>query len=233
MSESPTTQQVGFVLFPGLTQLDLTGPWEVLTRIPATTCYLLHHDLAPVRSASGGLSIVPTMTYAACPQLDMLCVPGGPGHLEAMTDEGLLSFLQAQASGCRFVTAVCTGALVLAAAGLLRGYECTTHWMSLDRLVAFGAKPLPRRVVFDRNRITGGGVTAGIDFGLAVAAEVAGEQTAREIQLQMEYEPEPPFQGSPATAGAETVAILRNRYPAFNQRIKDVDATSAAKLSSR
>ncbi len=231
MPDSPVAQQIGFVLFPGLTQLDLTGPWEVLTRLPGTTNHLLHHDLAPVRSASGGLSIVPTMTYTECPQLDMVCVPGGPGHLDAMMDEGLLSFMRMQAPGCRFVMAVCTGTLVLAAAGLLRGYECTTHWMSLDRLTAFGAKPVRRRVVFDRNRVTGGGVTAGIDFGLAVAAEVGGEQIAREIQLQMEYEPEPPFKGSPATAGAATVATLRDRYPAFKQRMREVDEAAVARLA--
>src|SRR5947199_393670 len=111
MPSNPALQQIGFMLFPAFTQLDLTGPWEVLTRLPSATCQLLSHDLTPVRSASGGLSIVPTMTYAECPQLDMVCVPGGPGHLDAMVDERLLAFLRRQAPGCRFVTAVCTGAL--------------------------------------------------------------------------------------------------------------------------
>jgi cyclohexyl-isocyanide hydratase len=230
MHDKPAAQQIGFVLFPGLTQLDLTGPWEVLTRLPGATCHLINHDLNPVRSASG-LSIVPTMTYAECPQLNMVCVPGGPGHLDAMGDECLLSFLRRQAPGCRFVMAVCTGTLVLAAAGLLGSYECTTHWMSLDRLAAFGAKPVNRRVVFDRDRVTGGGVTAGIDFGLAVAAEVAGETVAREIQLQIEYEPEPPFGGSPATADAATVAALQDRYPAYTKRMREVDAALSAKVT--
>ncbi len=223
MPDDAVVMQIGFVLFPALTPLDLTGPWEVLTRLPGAVCNLIHRDLSPVRSASGGLSIVPTITFAECPQLDMVCVPGGPGHLNAMTDDGLLSFLRTQAPGCRLVMAVCTGTLVLAAAGLLRGHECTTHWTSMDRLTAFGAKPVHRRVVFDRDRVTGAGVTAGIDFGLAVAAAVAGEQIAREIQLQMECEPEPPFAGSPTTADAETVATLRNRYLAYCQRIRGVD----------
>jgi len=230
MDEAKTVRQIGFVLFQGLTQLDLTGPWEVLTRLPDTACHLVSHDLLPVRSASGGLRIVPTMTYAECPQLDMICVPGGPGHLDAMQDEALLSFLRRQAGGCRFVTAVCTGTLVLAAAGLMRGFECTTHWMSMDRLAAFGAKPANRRVVVDRDRITGGGVTAGIDFGLAVAAEFHGETVAREIQLQIEYAPEPPFPGSPSTAEAATVAALKSRYPAYGRRMEAVDAAAVLKM---
>src|SRR4051794_11805699 len=170
MSDAPL--EIGFPLFPALTQLDLTGPWEILTRLPAARCHLRAHDLAPVRSASG-LTIVPTLTYRESPQLAMVCVPGGPGHLAAMEDEALLGFVREQAPGCRYVTAVCTGALVLAAAGLLDGYHATTHWMSRQRLAAFGATPVAERVVIDRNRITGGGVTAGIDFALTVAAEIA------------------------------------------------------------
>lgn len=224
MSTLDASRQIGFVLFPNLTQLDLTGPWEVLTRLPNTSCHLLSHNLDPVRSASGGLSIVPTMTYADCPQLDVVCVPGGSGHLDAMLDMDLRAFLQRQAPGCRFVTAVCTGALVLAAAGLLRGYECTTHWASIDRLEAFGAKPVDHRVVFDRNRVTGGGVTAGIDFGIALAAEMSGEKVAREIQLQMEYEPKPPYGGSPATVDAALVAAAQARFSRYAQRMREVDA---------
>lgn len=223
---------IGFVLFPSLTQLDLTGPWDVLTRLPNATCHLLSHDLAPVRSASGGLSLVPTMTYAECPQLDMVCVPGGPGHVAAMEDELLLAFLRRQAPACRYVTAVCTGTLVLAAAGLLRGYRATTHWMSLDRLAAFGAEPVEGRAVIDRGRITGGGVTAGVDFGLAVVAELGGEALAREVQLQIEYEPEPPYGGSPRTADAETVAALRAKAAPYFARTREVDARAAARVVS-
>ncbi len=232
MSDRSETYRIGFVLFPSLTQLDLTGPWEVLTRLPNATCYLLSHGHAPVQSASGGLSIVPTMTFGECPQLDLICVPGGPGHLTAMEDEELLGFLTHQAPQARFVMAVCTGSLVLAAAGLLRGYRATTHWTSLHRLAAFGAKAVDQRVVFDRNRVTGGGVTAGIDFGLAIVATLAGEKIAREVQLQIEYEPEPPYGGSPATAGPATVDTLRTRFLALGGRIQEVDARAAARVMS-
>ena len=233
MLADPASMHIGFVLFPSLTQLDLTGPWEVLTRLPNAACHLLSHDLAPVRSASGGLSIVPTLAYADCLQLDLVCVPGGPGHVRAMEDEALLAFLRRQAPACRQVTAVCTGTLVLAAAGLLRGYKATTHWMSLDRLAAFGAEPVNRRVVADRGRITGGGVTAGIDFALAVVAELGGEALAREIQLQIEYEPEPLYGGTPGTADAGTVAALRVKAEAYSVRMREVDARAAARVAAR
>jgi len=231
MSEHSQILHVGFVLFPALTQLDLTGPWEVFTRIPHVHCHLLSDDLAPVRSASGGLSIVPTLPYAECGQLDIVIVPGGPGHLEAMQDEHLLSFLRGQEPGCQFVIAVCTGSLILAAAGLLEGYDCTTHWTALHRLPAYGARPVNRRVVFDRKRVTGGGVTAGIDLGLAVAATLAGEDAARRIQLQMEYAPEPPFGGSPEAADIATVNALRHPPPAIAKAIKDIDEAAIARLA--
>lgn len=231
MSEDSRPLRIGFILFPSLTQLDLTGPWEVLTRLPKVACHLLSHDLAPVESASGGLCIVPTLTYAECPQLDMLCVPGGPGHLRAMEDEALLAFLAQQALSCRYVMAVCTGSLVLAAAGLLRGYRATTHWTSLSRLAAFGAEPVAQRVVIDRDRITGGGVTAGIDFGLAVVTELAGEVLAREIQLQIEYEPEPPYGGSPQTADPTTVQALRAKTAAYAAIMEKIDARALVRLA--
>ena len=234
MSEpaSPAALDIGFPLFPALTQLDLTGPWEVLTRLPGARCHLLAHDLAPVRSASG-LTIVPTLTYAECPQLAMVCVPGGPGHLTAMEDQALLAFLRRQAPGCRYVTAVCTGALVLGAAGLLRGYRATTHWMSRERLATFGAIPVAERVVVDRNRITGGGVTAGIDFALTVAADLAGPETARQIQLGVEYAPAPPFSdGTPETADPALVAAVREKAKAYQARMAENDARAAARLES-
>lgn len=222
--------QIGFVLFPNLTQLDLTGPWEVFAKLPGATCHLLAPDLQPVKSSSAGLTILPTTTYADCPQLDVVCVPGGPGHLQAMEDKATLDFLTRQAPGCRYVTAVCTGALVLGAAGLLRGYRATTHWMSLERLTAFGAEPVSDRVVTDRNRVTGGGVTAGIDFGLALVAVLAGETVAREIQLQIEYEPQPPYGGNPRTAAPETVAALRGRLGGYAAAMAEVDARAAARI---
>ncbi len=199
-SPSIPSLHIGMVLFPNLTQLDLTGPYEVFTRLPGTSVQLIAATPAPVRSQHG-LTITPDATFARVPPLDILCVPGGPGVDPLMEDETLLGFLRAQAQGARYVTAVCTGALLLGAAGLLQGYRATTHWQSLDLLPLFGAQPLTERVVIDRNRITGGGVTAGIDFGLAVAAEVFGASVAQVIQLGIEYDPSPPFQsGTPRTA---------------------------------
>ncbi|MBS0561802.1 MAG: DJ-1/PfpI family protein [Proteobacteria bacterium] len=220
---------IGFVLFPGVTQLDLTGPWEVLARMRSARCLLVAETLEPVVSDSGGLAIVPTATFEDCPQLDLLLVPGGPGHLPAMENAAVQSFLKRQAPGCRYVMSVCTGALVLAAAGLLRGYRATTHWASHHRLAAFGALPDPARVVFDRDRITGGGVTAGIDFGLAVVAKLEGEQRAKEIQLQLEYAPEPPYPGRPDAASPETIAALRASGAGYASRMAEVDARTAGR----
>lgn len=194
------TLSVGMVLFPGLTQLDLAGPYEVLVRLPDASMHLVADTLAPVRSERG-LTITPDATFDDVPPLDVICVPGGPGVDPLMEDARLLGFLRAQAQRARYVTSVCTGALLLGAAGLLRGYRATTHWLSLDLLPLFGAVPVKERVVVDRNRLTGGGVTAGIDLGLAVAAELCGRTVAEEIQLTIEYDPAPPFQsGSPRTA---------------------------------
>ncbi|HEY6947922.1 MAG TPA: DJ-1/PfpI family protein [Gemmatimonadales bacterium] len=191
---------IGMVLFPRLTQLDLAGPYEVLVRMPGTTVYLVADTLAPVRTERG-LTITPDATFDDVPPLDVICVPGGPGVDPLMEDARLLDFLRAQAQRARYVTSVCTGALLLGAAGLLRGYRATTHWLSLDLLPLFGAVPVEERVVVDRNRLTGGGVTAGIELGLAVAAELCGRAVAEEIQLTIEYDPAPPFQsGSPRTA---------------------------------
>jgi cyclohexyl-isocyanide hydratase len=223
--------QIGFPLFSAVTQLDFTGPWEVLTRLPGAQCHLLAPNRDPVPSASG-LAVLPTATYAACPQLDIVCVPGGPGHLRAMEDAPLLEFLRAQAPGCRYVTAVCTGSLVLAAAGLLRDYRATTHWMSLERLARFGAIPTKGRVVTDRNRITGGGVTAGIDFALTIAVVLAGEALARELALQIEYAPAPPFAGDPATAGPEVIQAALSRADPYRQKMAEVDRRAAARLGA-
>lgn len=225
------TFEIGFLVFPDVTQLDFSGPWEVLTRLPGAACHLLADDAQPVRSGSG-LTVLPTLTYASCPQLDMICVPGGPGHLNAMEDVRLLGFIRDQAPGCRYVTAVCTGGLVLAAAGLLRGYRATTHWSALDRLAAFGAIPVADRVVVDRDRITGGGVTAGIDFALTVVAEIAGEAFTRELQLQIEYAPHPPFDGgSPQTARPDTLETLEARNRQHASYIREVDQRALGRLA--
>ena len=225
-----TPLEIGFILFPDLTQLDLTGPWEVLTRVPGARCHLLARDLAPIASNSGGLAIVPTMTFASAPQLDVLCVPGGPGRLAAMEDASLLAFLVRQASGCRYVTAVCTGSLVLAAAGLLRDRRATTHWMSLQRLARFGAEPIKARVVEDGKFITGGGVTAGIDFGLTLAERLGGRALAQSIQLSIEYDPHPPYAGSPDAADPAVVEAANARAEPYRARMAEVDARAAGRL---
>jgi cyclohexyl-isocyanide hydratase len=206
--------QIGLLLFPGMTQLDFTGPYEVFARLPDAAVHTVSRALGPVKT-DRGLVLMPTVTYDDCPQLDVVVVPGGPGQQQLMEDEATHAFLRRQAAGARYVTSVCTGALVLGAAGLLTGYRATTHWLSLPLLSLLGATPVDARVVVDRDRITGGGMTAGIDFGLSVAALLYGDDVAQRVQLQMEYEPEPPFHGSPATAPAEIVAAVRRDSDRF------------------
>lgn len=206
------TLQIGMLLFPGLTQLDLTGPFELLHRVPGATVHLLWKERGTV-CADSGLGLVSTTTFADCPGLDLLFVPGGPGQRALMNDDVLLGFLREQGQRARYVTSVCTGSLLLGAAGLLDGYDATTHWMYVDLLPAFGARYVRRRVVVDRNRITAGGVTAGIDFGLSVVAELAGEPLARALQLSLEYDPAPPFDsGHPDVADPALVESVRARF---------------------
>ena len=205
MSETATGAQlsIGMVLFDGVTQLDLTGPYEVLARMPNTRVHLVAERAPPVRT-EWGLTITPDVSFDDAPPLDLICVPGGWGIDAQLKNERLLEFLRTRGNSARYVTSVCSGALLLGAAGLLRGYRATTHWLSLDLLRLFGAEPVDERVVRDRNRITGGGVTAGIDFALVVAAELFGVPTAQAIQLAIEYRPAPPFDsGSPHTASRE------------------------------
>ncbi len=205
----PAPLEIGLLLFPAVTQLDLTGPYEVFARLPDTAVHVLGRTLEPVKS-DRSLVLLPTLSLAECPPLDVILVPGGPGQQQLMEDDAVLDFLRAQAKGARYVTSVCTGALVLGAAGLLDGYKATTHWLSLPLLALFGAEPVAERFVVDRNRVTGGGVTAGIDFALKLAALLKGEAVAQSIQLQMEYDPRPPFaSGSPGTAPAEITAAAR------------------------
>jgi cyclohexyl-isocyanide hydratase len=203
---------IGMLLFPRLTQLDLTGPFEVLHRLPGAKVHLAWKTRDPVVSDSG-LAIVPTTTLDECPALDVLFVPGGSGVTDLLDDAETLSFLRRQAAGARYVTSVCTGALLLGAAGLLAGYDATTHWAFHDLLPMVQARPVKARVVVDRNRITGGGVTSGIDFALRVASEIEGERFAQTVQLGIEYDPEPPFRsGGPDGADPEIVAAIRTRY---------------------
>ena len=207
--------QIGLLLFPDVTQLDLTGPWEVFARTPGVECHLVWKDLQPVRS-DRGLSILPTTTFDACPPLDVICVPGGPGQIALMSDNSTLNYLRQQAAQAQWITSVCTGSLVLGAAGLLKGYRATSHWSSIDQLALLGAEPVSQRVVRDRNRISGAGVTSGIDFALTLVAEIAGEAVAKAVQLQMEYDPEPPFtSGSPQTAPPQEVEQARAKMADF------------------
>ena len=200
---------IGMLVFPDMTQLDFTGPYEVFVQVPKCEVKVIAKSLQPV-AAKGGLKFLPDTTLADAPPLDLVFVPGGPGVNALMEDREVLEFLRRQAEKAKYVTSVCTGALVLGAAGLLKGYSATTHWASLGLLPVFGATALPDRVVTDRNRITGGGVTAGIDFALTVAAEVAGPEVAKRIQLLIEYNPAPPFAcGHPSTAEPSIVEGLR------------------------
>jgi cyclohexyl-isocyanide hydratase len=219
-----TTLHIGFLLFPHVTQLDLTGPAQILGRVPGARVHLVWKTLAPVPT-DVGFTINPTTTFDDCPPLDVLCVPGGFGIAELFGDRATLAFLRRQGEQARYVTSVCNGSLVLGAAGLLAGYRSTCHWMWLPYLPRFGAVPVAERIVRDRNRISGGGVTAGIDFGLALAAELAGEDVARMIQLALEYDPRPPFDaGSPQGAGPALV----ERYRALlAPRLAQVEAVLA------
>ncbi|WP_017526719.1 DJ-1/PfpI family protein [Pseudomonas fluorescens] len=224
------TLQIGFVVFPGIQQLDLTGPYDVLGSLPDVKLHLVWKDLAPVVSSTG-LAFTPTTTYAECPSLDVLCVPGGAGVGALMEDPHTLDFLKAQAQTARYVTSVCTGSLVLGAAGLLRGRKATTHWAYHDMLAPLGAIPVQERVVRDGNLFTGGGITAGIDFALVLAAELYSEAAAQLVQLQIEYAPAPPFDaGSPHTAPAHVLEEAKKRTMESRRVRGEITARAAARL---
>jgi len=224
---------IGLLLFPKLTLLDLVGPAEVFVRVPDAKIHLVWKNRDLVATMSGH-EMLPTTTFADCPQLDVLCVPGGPGQMDLMEDEETLRFLRIQAAGAKWVTSVCTGSLVLGAAGLLTGYRAACHWASLDQLALFDAIPVAERVVFDRNRVTGGGVTAGIDFALSLVAKMHSEELAKVIQLTMEYDPMPPFVGgSPKSAEPALVARLRTEMEPFIAPRRVVSERAAAKLKAK
>ena len=206
-SSLPSTEtplEIGIVLYPGMTLLDFAGPQCALAFHGNT--HLLWKTLEPVRTDQG-ISVLPTSTFANCRKdLDILLVPGGLGTADAIKDDEILNFLAETGKSVRYVTSVCTGSLLLGAAGLLHGYKAATHWSYYEALDATGADPVHARVVVDRNRFSGGGVTAGIDFGLTLLAELRGEAVAQATQLAMEYDPQPPFQtGSPENAGPELI----------------------------
>ena len=225
-------RRIGMLLFPRLTQLDMTGPYEVLARLPDTVVDLVARTLDPV-TTDRGMQIVPSVTYETCPPLDIIMVPGGPGQQDLMEDEAALSFLRKQAAQAKYVTSVCTGSLVLAAAGLLKGKRATSHWAAVEHLPLLGAIPVREQVVVDGNIVTGAGVTSGIDFALKLAAILDGEKVAREIQLQIECEPEPPFDsGSPERASPETLATVKARLAKLGEERRAVAARVGRKLGT-
>jgi len=225
--------QIGLLVFPKVTQLDLTGPLQVFASLPGADVHLIWKRVEPVASDTV-LTIMPTVTFADCPQLDVICVPGGAGTDDMVNDEEMLQFLRRQAADAKYVTSVCTGSLILGAAGLLRGYRATTHWTSMEFLAPYGALPTKTRVCVDRNRVTGGGVTAGIDFALTLVSHLADRETAEAIQLRLEYNPAPPFNsGSPDTAPPEVLARLQQRNPAGREYRSAANARAAKRLGMK
>ena len=221
---------IAFLLFPGITQLDLTGPAQFLSRLPNAKVDLVWDSLDPVPT-DAGFSILPTATFAQMPRADVLCVPGGMGVAKVIDQPQALDWVRQVGREATWVTSVCTGALVLGAAGLLRGYKATTHWAWHDLLSLFGAEPVQARTVIDRNRVTGGGVTAGIDFALTLMAQIAGEAHAKAVQLALEYDPAPPFDtGTPAKAGPDLVEVYHARANRLAPHRRDDLIAAAARL---
>ena len=221
---------VAFLLFPNVTQLDLTGPAQVLSRLGNVTLDLVWKDRDPVRT-DAGFAIMPTATFAEVPRADILCVPGGIGVTDVIADDAAMAWVRAVGAEARWVTSVCTGSLILGAAGLLKGYRAATHWSWREYLAMFGAEMVPERVVVDRNRVTGGGVTAGIDFALTLMAEVRGAEFAKAVQLSLEYDPAPPFDaGSPEKAGPELVATYQRRVAQLAPDREEKFRAAAARL---
>jgi cyclohexyl-isocyanide hydratase len=224
--------RIGMLVFPDMTQLDMTGPLQVFSAVPDVEIHLVWKTLNPVQTDSV-MQVTPTTTIERSPQLDVICVPGGYGTDALLDDRDVLDFLKRQAVAARYITSVCTGSLVLGAAGLLDGYKATTHWTSVDLLGNLGAIPIGDRVVVDRNRVTGGGVTAGIDFALTLIAEIFDRPTAEAVQLSLEYDPHPPFAaGSPDTAPAEVVASYQQRSAPAKRHRAEAVAKAASRLAA-
>jgi len=216
-------KHIALLAYPEMTALDLIGPHHVLSMVPGVKVHLVAKTREPVASDMG-LLLTPSLSFDDCPdELEVLFTPGGTnGTLAAMEDSQTLAFLRHRGAKARWVSSVCTGSLLLGAAGLLDGYRATSHWSVVPQLARFGARPVAERVVRDVNRLTGAGVTAGLDFGLTLVAALAGEEHARKVQLLAEYDPAPPFDaGSPASAGAATTAALRTHLARF---VADVEA---------
>ncbi len=206
---------IAFLVYPHVTQLDFTGPAQILSRLGNVRVDYVWKERAPV-ATDAGFSILPTATFDEITGADIICVPGGLSCIEVMEDDEALAWVRRIGDGASWVTSVCTGSLILGAAGLLRGYRAACHWAWRDHLALFGAEPVAERVVSDRNRVTGGGVTAGIDFALALTAAIRGESHARLLQLSLEYDPQPLFDsGSPERAGGPLIARYHERVAAL------------------
>jgi cyclohexyl-isocyanide hydratase len=226
------TTRIGMLAFPMMTSLDILGPFEVLARAPDCHAELVWKDRNPIKGDTG-LTIVPDQSFDEAPQYDVLVVPGGPGQTPLMEDEEVLQFLRQQAVGAGLVTSVCTGSLLLAAAGLLTGRKATCHWMSIDQLALFGVEIVPDRVVVDGNRITGGGVTSGLDFAFTVLEVLRGAEAAKSLQLMLEYDPAPPFQsGHPRVAAPELVEKVRLSAQAMLRLRREVSTRAAQRLKN-
>jgi cyclohexyl-isocyanide hydratase len=222
--------EIGSLLFEGIDQIDLTGPFEVLSRLPNSTYRIYAKTVAPVRDVNG-LRLTPDAILADAPPLDVLHVPGGHGQEALMDDADVLSWIRQQASGACSIFSVCTGALICGAAGLLKGRRATTHWSAFHMLPYFGAIPVNERVVVDGAWVFAAGVTAGIDGALRLAAELRGEETAQAIQLHMAYAPEPPFDsGTPETAPSLILEQARRSVGAITAQREQTARRVAAKL---
>jgi cyclohexyl-isocyanide hydratase len=221
--------RIGSLIYRDMDQADLTGPFEVLSRVPESTFHVISRTRGPVRDVRG-LVLMPDTTFDEVQQLDVLVVPGGAGQEDLMDDAVTLSFIRAQASAAQYVFSVCTGALVCGAAGLLRGVKATTHWTVFDLLPHFGAIPVRERVVIDRTHVSAAGVTAGLDGALQLAALLSGNDVAQQIQLSIEYAPQPVFNaGTPDTAPREIVDTVRKSF----QTISDRRLATAKQVASR
>ncbi|OWT74830.1 MULTISPECIES: DJ-1/PfpI family protein [unclassified Achromobacter] len=230
MKTEPKTR-IGMLVFPMMTSLDILGPFEVLARAPDCHAELVWKDRQPIKGDTG-LVVTPDRGFSDAPQYDVIVVPGGPGQTPLMEDTEVIQFLRQQAAGAQLVTSVCTGSLLLAAAGLLAGRKATSHWLSIDQLGLFGVEIVPERVVVDGDRITGAGVTSGLDFAFRVLAELRGAEAAKALQLMLEYDPAPPFEsGHPRVAEPALVEQVRLKAREMIGQRREVSQRVAGKLA--